>query len=196
MTKRLDSDLVICDFEATCWERHGCAIPEHRPLKQMEIIEFAAVVCDSKTLEIKRMFTRFVRPILNPKLSDFCIGLTSITQNDVDGADTFDKVVGEFVETVHPLQYSQWGSWGDYDYKQLASDCALWKTDSPFFDRPHINLKKLWAREISVGGKVGHKPCGGRKALGYMGLKFEGTPHRGIDDCINIARIIKPIFIG
>lgn len=44
-------------------------------------------------------FRRFVRPTWRPALSQFCIELTGITQEEVDGADTFTGVLEEFCWT-------------------------------------------------------------------------------------------------
>ena len=35
----------------------------------------------------------YVRPVLHPALSDFCTSLTDISQETVDGADTFLTVL-------------------------------------------------------------------------------------------------------
>lgn len=57
---------------------------------QMETIEIGLVVIDLETLEIVDEFQRFVRPRINPILTDFCKSLTSIQQADEDGAPPAD----------------------------------------------------------------------------------------------------------
>ena len=52
----------------------------------METLEIGLVVIDLESLEIVDEFQRFVRPQINPTLTDFCKKLTSIQQADVDGA--------------------------------------------------------------------------------------------------------------
>lgn len=59
---------------------------------QMEMIEIGLVVIDLETLEIVDEFQRFVRPQINPVLTDFCKQLTSIQQEDVDGAGIYVEV--------------------------------------------------------------------------------------------------------
>jgi len=68
---------IIYDLEATCWRS--------RAPKQVEIIEIGAVKVD-ENLEIISEFCLFVRPLLHPEISKFCTQLTSITQNDIEGA--------------------------------------------------------------------------------------------------------------
>ncbi|WP_460146729.1 exonuclease domain-containing protein [Pseudomonas sp. S2_A02] len=98
---------------------------------QMETIEIGLVVIDLETLEIVDEFQRFVRPQINPILTDFCKQLTSIQQADVDvdvdvdGALTY-REVGEELRTF-ATRYSDaaWASWGDYDARQLERDAGF-----------------------------------------------------------------------
>ncbi|WP_224789149.1 3'-5' exonuclease [Pseudomonas fluorescens] len=55
-------------------------------------LRLALVVIDLESLEIVDEFQRFVRPQINPTLTDFCTKLTSIQQADVDGARTYREV--------------------------------------------------------------------------------------------------------
>lgn len=50
---------------------------------RFEIIEFPAVLVDAKNRKIIDNFQAFVKPTINPKLSDFCIKLTGITQVNI-----------------------------------------------------------------------------------------------------------------
>jgi inhibitor of KinA sporulation pathway (predicted exonuclease) len=86
--------LYCVDLEATCDEfgvhespRSLVVVPD-----QMETIEIGLVVIDLETLEIVDEFQRFVRPQINPTLTDFCKQLTSIQQADVDSAGTYMEV--------------------------------------------------------------------------------------------------------
>ena len=53
----------------------------------------------------------------------------------------------------------------------------------------HLNLKRLFTERQSLAKKPGLG-----KALRLAGLDFDGTPHRGIDDARNIARLLPYIF--
>lgn len=65
--------LCIIDFEATCEIANPSGF-------QHEIIEFPAVLLNTKTLQIVHEFHKYCRPLWNPILSDFCKELTGITQ--------------------------------------------------------------------------------------------------------------------
>lgn len=51
---------------------------------------------DTEKLTITDCFQSYCRPVINPKLSEFCKELTGITQEQVDQADTFPLVLERF----------------------------------------------------------------------------------------------------
>ncbi len=172
--------LVIVDLEATCWPPG-----EHRP-ERMETIEIGAVLTRSDSLDVLDEFTTFVRPIREPVLSNFCRSLTSIRQEDVDGAQPFREGFGRFVEWLGDLDDVTFGSWGAFDRKQFLRDCGFQKVHYPFGDQEdHFNVKKY------VAQKMGWSPRGLAPAIQSCGMEFEGTHHRGIDDARNIHRVLR-----
>lgn len=169
--------VVIVDLEATCC--NDSSFPRH----EMEIIEIGAVAANAKSAEIHSEFQCFVRPVRHPKLTGFCRQLTSISQQQVDAADDFPTVLATFRQWLSHLGHYDFCSWGFYDRKQFEQDCSFHGVAYPFAGR-HRNLKVEFAEAIGARRKMG---VGG--ALKHLGLEFQGTPHRGIDDARNIARI-------
>lgn len=162
---------IILDLEATCWEDDK--------EKRMEIIEIGAVKLDEKNHKVDE-FQSFVKPKLNPILSDYCKNLTHIKQEDVDSADSFPIVNDKFNEWLG-IDYHIF-SWGEYDRNQYFKDCTLHKV--PFnWKYQHTNLKTRFATRYKC------KPCGVGSALKMIRIPFEGTPHRGIDDARNIVTL-------
>ena len=80
-------------------------------------------------------------------------------------------------------------SWGDYDRQQFSRDERRLGVRAPLGAR-HVNLKEAFRRRSGDGDKLG---CG--QALRRVGLRFQGTAHRGIDDARNIARLL-PCALG
>ena len=119
--------LFCVDLEATCDEVEKSEPP--RPLTvvpdQMEMIEIGLVVIDLETLEIVDEFQRFVRPQINPTLTDFCKRLTSIQQSDVDSARPYQEVGEELRTFTTRYPNAAWASWGDYDARQFERDAGL-----------------------------------------------------------------------
>ncbi|CDW55474.1 RNase T domain containing protein [Trichuris trichiura] len=80
----------VIDFECTCEEYADIRTYPH------EIIEFPAILIDSRTrLEVDE-FHSYCRPVENPRLSQFCVSLTGIHQETVDKAPLFEDVVNDF----------------------------------------------------------------------------------------------------
>lgn len=166
--------IIIVDLEATCSEK--------RDIKN-EIIEIGAVkIKDNKVVDT---FDSFVKPILNPKLTDFCKTLTTISQSDVDSAKKFPEVLKEFKSWIGETDFILM-SWGNYDKSQFIKDCSLHKVSSSWI-KEHVNIKEKFADIKNI------KPCGMEKALNIMKIKLDGTHHRGIDDAKNIAKIYLAI---
>lgn len=166
---------IITDLEATCWENS-------RDFQRMETIEIGAVELTSASGAPEREFNFFIRPVAERELSEFCRRLTTIRQRDVDQADTFDIVFAQFMAWIgdEPFVFC---SWGGYDLTQLRIDCARHNLELPKPLERHVNLKKEFARLMSI------KSCGMERALAHAGLPLLGTHHRGIDDAHNIARL-------
>ena len=77
----------VLDFEATCWNN------KERHIR--EIIEFPSIlykVTPKNNIIYISEFSEFVKPTINPILSDFCTQLTGITQDQVNNSDEFPIV--------------------------------------------------------------------------------------------------------
>jgi len=162
---------IVFDLEATCG-------PKYENIRN-EIIEIGAVKL-SKDLDVIDTFSEFVKPILNPTLTKFCIDLTTISQDDVDKADKFPIVLEKFKYWIGDEYLLL--SWGAYDKKQFISDCDLHKKPIEWVLK-HVNLKGLYANKNNI------QQMGMVRALNREGILPEGIHHRGIDDAINISKI-------
>ncbi len=167
---------IILDLEATCeenvpWREYGS-----------EVIEIGAVSKEGD----EACF--MIKPVKNPILSEFCKKLTTITQAQVEAEDALlfvealDAFKGwaEFV-SEKPAAQIIWGSWGFYDLNILEENCRTHGIQLPFDRLNHRNVK------LEVLPMIGLKSGGIDQALKKLGILFEGTHHRGIDD----ARMIK-----
>jgi 3'-5' exoribonuclease 1 len=174
---------LIVDLEATCRQKGPEAV------SRMEIIEIGAVMLASATGPIVSEFDSFVRPSCDPTLSDFCMELTSITQEQVDSADPFPVVFERFMEWAGAEPFVLC-SWGLYDLQQFEVEFRQHGMRKPLSFNRHINLKRAFAEMRGI------KPCGMKRALEIAGIPLEGTHHRGIDDARNIARLATAILSG
>ena len=107
--------VLVIDLEATCDDADGL------PASDMEIIEIGAVwaTVEGSVLDT---FQALVRPVVRPQLTPFCRQLTNIQQADVDGAELFPAVAARLASFAqrHQAPGATWGSWGQFDAKQLA----------------------------------------------------------------------------
>ena len=170
---------LVVDLEATCDQ------PESFPRDESEIIEIGAVLVDAATLEPKGEFQTFVRPIWHATLTPFCTQLTSITQEQVAHAPMLRAALATLGRWLPgPVTLA---SWGAYDKNQLRRETDRKRVKLPW-DSQHLNIKEAFGKR--TGGAMGVG-----QALRRLGLRFEGTPHRGIDDARNIVRLL-PYALG
>lgn len=164
----MENRVIIFDLEATCIEDNRGYI--------METIEIGAID------NFGNVFSSFVKPIVNPILSAYCKNLTTITQEDVDNADTFDLVILDFIRFIDGDKIL---SWGEFDKNQLVRDLELHRLDM-YKNQITDNYKNLkdYYKEVT-----GFKAGGTRKVMNKLGIEFVGTQHRAITDSINLQKI-------
>ncbi len=176
MISRIDNFIVV-DLEATC----GGHIKN-------EIIEIGAVKLDGD-LNYVSEFDEFVKPIINPILTKFCTELTSISQENINSADTFPIVLKRFINWMGPdIENRMLVSWGDYDKRQFKRDCSLHNLKSDWIGN-HLNCKKFFSKHMKTTRLYGLS-----NAISLIGESFSGTHHRGIDDAKNVVTIMRYIY--
>jgi 3'-5' exoribonuclease 1 len=169
-------NLIVYDLEATCW----LGSP---PNGVNEIIEIGALKFN-RFGEYDSSFSSFVKPKVNPLLSPFCKRLTGIKQEDVDIAQTFNRVADQFMNWVNIHEEPFYLiSWGENDKDYLLNDCYLHKIDTEWLEKC-INLKKHYKVL-----KRHSKPMGLKKALEAEDFEFTGKRHRAMDDAENLSKI-------
>jgi 3'-5' exoribonuclease 1 len=174
---------MVVDLEATCCDRD--TIKRH----EMEIIEIGAVMVEAPTLTALSEFQTFIKPVRHPILTDFCLGLTSITQAQVDDAPSYQDAIARFKEWQSHYPNYIFGSWGDYDRAQFEQDSKYHKLPYPIASE-HINLKRMFTDNQGLTKRYGMAG-----ALKLANIELVGTHHRGIDDARNIARLL-PYILG
>jgi inhibitor of KinA sporulation pathway (predicted exonuclease) len=176
--------LLVIDLECTCSDETTPVAEQVAP-EAMEIIEIGAVIATLRG-EVLDRFGRLVRPTERPVLTDFCSKLTSIQQADVETAAPLDRVLGQLSRWLdgHRPGLIGWGSWGAFDCRQFERECARKGLANPLALLPHTNLKQRFAKRRKI------QQVGMQRALLMVGLYPLGTHHRGLDDALNIARLV------
>lgn len=169
--------ILVIDLEATC--ANDGSIEPHA----MEIIEVGAVWATFEGT-VRDVLQRFVRPIENPCLTTFCIELTHIQQAEIDTASDWKIVAAELAGFASRFRGQYWGSWGNYDARQIELECAKHRIASPLTALEHINLKAQFSKVRRI------KQVGMATALKIAALELEGERHRALSDAQNIARLL------
>ena len=186
--------LVVLDFEATC-------DTQKQPVPR-EVIEFPSVLLSMQTLEPVSEFSAFVKPHYHSKLTRFCTELTGIRQEQIDRAAAFPEVMKRHLDWLRahglPVETDGEGpsyalaSCGDWDlgtmFPNQLRQCVPPLENIPLPYRRWVNIKRAFARWKGVS-----KAPGMTGMLRALGLDLVGHHHRGIDDCRNIASIVKAL---
>ncbi|CAG0921615.1 unnamed protein product [Notodromas monacha] len=180
--------LVVVDFECTCVENEFSNPKAIWSTDyKYEIIEFPAILVDCATLTVTSEFHEFVRPSLNPVLSEYCVELLGIKQDQVDRARSFPDVLTDFnawlSEKTRGKKFALVSD-GPTDFgKFFFQNCRIHDLPVPKFAKSWVNVKKIFGNHYDVRQR--------RLAdmLYHLGLPFIGRLHSGIDDARNIARI-------
>jgi inhibitor of KinA sporulation pathway (predicted exonuclease) len=191
---------LILDFEATCDENKRFT---------NEIIEFPIILLDANSLKIISEFHKYVKPTLNPKLTEFCMKFTGIQQEMVDRGDVLKNtlyMVHQWMqqngliskEEILRLD-SEWKmsylkkfafvTCGDWDLKvMLPKQCKRENIVVPPYYKKFVNIKHIFTDFM-------HKKAFGMTLmLQELNLKLEGKHHSGIDDARNITKIVVELI--
>ena len=182
MTASTFDTLVVLDLEATC---DAGAAPSPQEIIELPSVLEWAVLADFQT---------FVRPLVHPHLSAFCTALTTIRQEDVDGAPAFPEALERHLAWLRghglldgPDRFA-FVTCGDWDLAtMLPTQCAA--SGPPIADLPPAYRRWINIKKVFAGLRIKARSSGMAAMLNALGLDLVGTHHRGIDDCHNIARI-------
>ena len=180
MAKKIDQ-IVVIDIESTCWKN------EPPVGQESEIIEIGICTVDVFSALRLEKESILVKPEKS-KVSEFCTGLTTLTQEQVERGISFKEACA-ILKKKYLSHQRVWASFGDYDRRQFDRQCQSQKVSYPFGSR-HINVKTLFAIIHALPYEVGMA-----EALELVSLPLEGTHHRGGDDAWNIANILSQLLL-
>jgi inhibitor of KinA sporulation pathway (predicted exonuclease) len=178
----MSGQILVVDVEATCWE-YGAP-----PGETSDIVEVGITCLGIRDLVVSQRRSILVKPIRS-RVSTFCTQLTTLQQKDLEYAgslkDACDILREEFDSESRP-----WASYGDYDQGMFRKCCSEMSVPYPF-SPSHLNIKSLFAFAAGLEHEVGMA-----EALEMVGIRLEGTHHRGADDSWNVAQILRAILTG
>ncbi|ORE02156.1 hypothetical protein BCV72DRAFT_215876 [Rhizopus microsporus var. microsporus] len=139
-------------------------------------------------------FRSYVKPTINPTLSEFCIKLTGISQDTVDNSPIFIDVLNQFQEFLAKYNLFQSSSAvfvtdGPFDIRDFITKQLEHSNIDPrpaYFTLPWINIRKLFK---DFYHQTQNKNIKGM--LEHLNMTFKGREHSGLDDARNLAYIAK-----
>jgi len=174
--------LVIFDLEVTAWEG-SMARRWSGPGEHPEIIQIGAVRLDEDLRETAA-FDVLVRPALNPRLSDYIVRLTGITQDELDrrGVPIGEALTrfGRFAEGAKRVL----SNGGDADW--IRRNIALAGLDRRLAALPFGSLAPHFRRATASGGHVTSSSL-----PGILGFTMAGRAHDGLADARAIAGALQ-----
>ncbi|EKF98421.1 hypothetical protein TCSYLVIO_010684 [Trypanosoma cruzi] len=184
LDRQLFDYIIVVDVEATC--------ESNNDNYHHEIIEFPGVLIDVRRgiVDKRRSFRSYVKPWRNPVLSEFCKKLTGISQEDVDNAPGLPDVVKAFErwyrETIPIGAKVAFAADGPWDFKNFIYEHSILRdhVSFPGIFYEYLDIRTTFAHHFNRGAPIKLDAM-----LRRMRLRFEGRPHCGFDDAVNIARL-------
>lgn len=182
--------MVLLDLEATASDDEPAPGEPVITNDNREITEIGVVVIDfdGDQTEPIATFSSVVRPVLNPALTQFCIGYTGIQQAEVDAAPIYPEVsdaLTEFVAQLDTLPGGwSWGSWGASDLDLLERNAARNGCANPLPAGRYFDLKATF--QAMRGEKGG---TGQTDALDRLDVAALAEAHRAPGDALNLSAL-------
>lgn len=180
--------IVVFDLEFTAWEgsqQRGWSGPgEHR-----EIVQIGAVRVGLDGFAECGQFERVVRPRINPRLSEYFVTLTGITQRRVDAEGLlFAEALAAFTafaETADAIVSN-----GD-DHAVLLENIRLSGGGLALPDRPFLNVSRFLAHGAGVNGHITSADLSG-----HFAAVEQARSHDALADARTVAAALRATLAG
>jgi inhibitor of KinA sporulation pathway (predicted exonuclease) len=183
--------VLLIDAEFTCWDgsmASGWSDPGH----PAEVLEVGVVAYETHSGDRVAEFSSLVKPSLNPDLSDYCLDLLPISQQQIDDVCSFSEMtvalgawVGRWAETASPTV-----AWGELDRKFFELQSERDGAVDPFSGRAHVDMDAVTKELLQVAPSMRFGREGAKKTLG---IASSGVRHRAIDDALELILIDRAI---
>ena len=183
------SYLICLDLEYTCWEN---SMRDNWPDPKFpaEVIQVGMASFNMAKSQYLDKFSSYVRPVLNPRLSDYCINLLQIPQSTIDNSPALPEVIDQISSFVNGYNKDSTlvCAYGP-DCKRFADDAARHYRDRPLDSFTYLNLQQEAGKIL---GRTDKLP--GRD---YIKEHFQLPPsenrHDALDDALDVKLLLDTL---
>ena len=184
------SDLICLDLEFTCWEN---SMQNDWPDPQFpaEILQVGMAGFDLIQGQCLNTFNAYVRPALNPKMSNYCINLLQISQNIIDDSLALSQVINKISSFMS--NYSDDSTlvcaFGP-DWKRFADDAVRHDRESPFTPFTCLNLQQEAAQVMGMTEKLPERD----QIKQHFQLPPSSNRHDALDDALDVKLLFDALM--
>ncbi|HEY9774727.1 MAG TPA: 3'-5' exonuclease [Planktothrix sp.] len=168
----------VLDRELSCYP--DGIFPEG---ERRETIQYGLCEVNRTTLEIMRTVSIPVKPVLS-RISPLCTELTGWTYAKLMKQGVYDKEAIRRLTDRHGSRNRLVVTDSCKELSSMQKQCLATGVEYPFGDET-LNISHWFTLVTGVTRNLSLE-----KKLAYLGLSFEGTPHRADVDAYNIARLL------
>jgi len=150
----LPSRVILMDLEYTCWA-DSLTTEWGDPTKPPEILGVGLVALDAEQEDALDRFHSWVRPRINPQLSEYCKGLLRVSQSEIDRAPNLAAITGQIEDWKNACSFADavTCSWGASDRHFLKADAGRQGCQDPFRGQLHIDLMAQVRQMLDVSSE-------------------------------------------
>jgi inhibitor of KinA sporulation pathway (predicted exonuclease) len=179
--------LVILDVEITAWqgsqERNWSLDFEEKELIQIGMLAF-----NQENLEIIDDFSCYIKPTVNPELSDYIIALTGIEQATIDNEGIgFEKAMQRSVDFLNSLPEPVHIIHNGIDGLVVRENAALLGIEPPEYFRNTSSIRPYLQHHLSNMSKT----LVSFELSELVGVQLDGHPHNALFDVYSIYAALQ-----
>lgn len=176
------AQVILFDTEFTAW-RGSMARGWKGPGEHQEIVQIGAVRLDAQELKELAAFQVLIRPVINPVLSSYFVGLTRITNERLDDEGvSFEEGLARFAGFAGTNPCFSYGR----DDLVIARNAALLGRPDLWRQPPATNLR-LWLERVGVPLAGVHSG----ELAAHVGAAAQGRVHDALADARSLAEATR-----
>ena len=184
------SYLICLDLELTCWE-NSIQDDWSDPKFPAETLQVGIAGFDLIQGEFLTKFSAFVRPALNPRMSDYCLNLLQISQDIIDNSPALPEVINQISSFVSGYRDDSTlvCAYGP-DCKKFADDAARHDRESPFMPFAYLDLAQEAGKALGRTIKLPER----EHIKQHFQLSLSANRHDALDDALDVKILFDALM--